>query len=105
MRLTVKNTYEVDFQGQEPGRNGLSVHHSQGTVTNATRCFWDSRVRNLGFSKRYAKIGGAMVRGHTDHNVNSAITLECKVEEGKLIIPVYDIAFDRRGFSLGRAEI
>jgi len=40
-----------------------------------------------------------MVRGHTNHNVNSAIALERKIEEGKLVIPVDDIAFDRRGFS------
>ena len=45
-----------------------------------------------------------MLRGHTDHNVNSAIALECEVEEGKLVIPIYDIAFDRSGFSSGRAE-
>jgi hypothetical protein len=41
----------------------------------------------------------------TDHNVNNAIALECKFEEGKLVIPVDDIAFDRRGFSSGTAQI
>jgi len=45
-----------------------------------------------------------MVRGHTDHNVNSAIALECKIEEGKLVIPVNDITFGRRGLSSGRAK-
>ena len=45
-----------------------------------------------------------ILRGHTDHDVNSAIALECEVEEGKLVIPVYDIAFDGRGFSSGRAK-
>ena len=45
-----------------------------------------------------------MVRGHTDHNVNSAIALERKIEEGKLVVPVDDIALDRRGFSSGRAK-
>jgi hypothetical protein len=52
LRLTVEDTYEVDFQGHELGRNGLAVHHSQGSIANARRDFGDPRVRDLGLSKR-----------------------------------------------------
>jgi hypothetical protein len=47
LRLTVEDTYQVDFQGHELGRNRPAVHHSQGTSTNVTRDFGDPRVRNL----------------------------------------------------------
>ena len=45
-----------------------------------------------------------MVQEHTDHNVNSTIALERKIEEGKLVVPVNNIAFGRRGLSSGRAK-
>ena len=46
-QLTVEDTYQVDLQGRELGRNGLAIHHVQGTITNAKGDFGDSGVWDL----------------------------------------------------------
>ena len=43
------------------------------------------------------------VRRVTDHNVDSAIALKCKLEKSDLVVPTDDVAFDKRSFSAARA--
>ena len=46
--LTVEDTYQVDFEGPELGRDRLAIHHGQGSSTNANGTFGDSGVWDLG---------------------------------------------------------
>jgi hypothetical protein len=107
--LTVEDTYQVDLQGRKLGRNGLAIHHIQGTSTNVCGALSDSGVWDLVVCEticwvRRTDIGEARPRRHTDHDINGAIALERKFEEGKLIIPTEDVTLGRRSLSSGKAR-
>ena len=49
MLLTVENTYKVDLQGRELGRDGLAIYNFQVPDTCTSRAFSDSCVWDLTF--------------------------------------------------------
>jgi len=101
--LTIENASQIDLQGRELWRHRLSVHHNKVPAAYTTPVFGNPCIWNLGILISYT-LESWTRREHTHHNVNSTIALKCKFKESDLIVPVDNVAADRRSLSSVRVR-